>query len=110
MTIDISGTSLQGWLRATRSEIEARLGAPEFDSPEAIDEDGSPADCTTEWRMISGDTVIAIYDVAEIDDESGYVRGPSRDEIYDWSIGGVDGKAVDVVSVLMGAERVRARL
>jgi hypothetical protein len=80
--IDVNFTSLQGYIQATRAQLEKVFGI---------------ADCqigdrtTTEWQVqFENGTVATLYDWKE-------ERAPGMTESYNWHIGGVDRQAVERV-------------
>jgi hypothetical protein len=86
-----SGTSLQGYVTATRAEIEAVFGAPTITGE--VNEK-----VTTEWviRFVNG-VVATIYDWKR------YEQGaPEMDERIEWHIGGHDKLAYLQVGVELG--------
>ena len=85
------GTSLRGYIRATRAEIENVFGAPTMAHDDTTDK------VTTEWVVDFGDEVIAtIYDWKR------YEQGvPEMDERIVWHIGGRNQDALIVVGVAM---------
>ena len=84
------GTSLQGYVEATRSFLELLLGEPT--------EYGSEDKVTTEWAVEFDNGVIAtIYDWKR------YEMGkPEMDEVIEWHIGGNGNEAVYQVCELLG--------
>jgi len=74
---DINGTSLVGYVTATREEIEEVFGEPDYEG------DGSNK-VTTEWDILFADgTVATIYDWKRYEEGA-----PDYDEVYEWHIGG----------------------
>jgi len=74
----VNGTSLKGYVVATRSELEKALGAPTWNTPSP---DGK---ITTEWVLrFSDDTVATIYDWKRYEEGA-----PEMDERIEWHIGG----------------------
>ena len=73
--IDISFTSLQGYIQATRTQLESVFGAPQ---------DGGGEDkVTTCWDIKFADGSIAcIYDWKRYEEGA-----PAADEVYSWHIG-----------------------
>lgn len=84
--IDACGTSLQGYVRATRDELMETFGDPmHFSSEDKV---------TTEWKIQfdSGD-------VATIYDWKRYEQGrPGFGEVYEWHIGGNSYEVKDLVA------------
>lgn len=81
---DITGTSLQGYVVATRREFETAFGKPDNGDGEKV---------TTDWMIIIEDdrgtsVPVTIYD---------WKRGvaPTSDEVYEWHIGGHSPAAVE---------------
>lgn len=71
---DAWGTSLQGYVRTTRRQLEEVFGP-------AIEHEGWDK-VTTQWILrIGGGTIVTIYDYKE-------ATPPAMDEEYDWHIGG----------------------
>jgi hypothetical protein len=75
-----TGTSLRGYITATREEIEAVFGEPTFADNDPMDK------VTTEWYIQFDDgTFGTIYDWKR------YAMGaPRMDERTEWNIGGHD--------------------
>lgn len=74
----VSGTSLRGYVTATRDEIEAVFGKPTIAKSEPDDK------VTTEWYLIFEDGVVAtIYDWKRYG-----LGAPYNDERIEWHIGG----------------------
>jgi hypothetical protein len=88
----IVGTSLCGYIRATRAEIEKVFGAPTY----GVEHSGD-GKVTTEWVIDFGNEVIAtIYDWKR------YEQGaPEMDERIVWNIGGRSHDALIVVGLAM---------
>jgi hypothetical protein len=82
----VSGTSLRGYVTATRDEIEAVFGKPTIDNNDPRDK------VTTEWYLLFDDgldTVATIYDWKR------YEMGkPIYGERIEWNIGGHSETAV----------------
>jgi hypothetical protein len=79
-TEDLAGTSFQGYIRGTLQELVHTLGEPHFNDGDKV---------TAEWDFLSDTGVVfTIYDYKE-------EETPTGD--YDWHIGGVDHRAVEVV-------------
>jgi hypothetical protein len=75
-TINTEGTHLQGYMTATRREIETVFGAPSFE--------GEGDKTTTEWNIQFDDgTISTIYDWKRYD-----LGAPHMDERIEWNIGG----------------------
>lgn len=85
------GTSLRGYIRATRAEIEKVFGAPTYTETSGDDK------VTTEWVIDFGNEVIAtIYDWKR------YEQGaPEMDELCVWNIGGRSQDALIVIGLAM---------
>jgi hypothetical protein len=67
------GTSLQGYIKATRQEIEDAFGEPlSFLNEDKV---------TTQWAFIINGHVATIYDYKE-------VTAPTQYQVYNWHIGG----------------------
>lgn len=83
-SININGTSLQGYVRTTLAELESKLGQAE----EGFDKS------TAEWSILFEDgTVATIYDW----------KMPSTPlGLYNWHIGGHDPSVVDKVGEALG--------
>lgn len=83
--VEINGTWLQGYTVATRRELEAAFGEPEFW--------GEGDKVTTEWAIRFDDgTVATIYDWKRYE-----MGAPEMDERITWNIGGSDPIAVERV-------------
>lgn len=90
--VDIIGTSLRGYITATRNDIAAVFGEPTFDGSRYEDK------VTTEWYLeFSDGTVASIYDWKRYEDGQ-----PAGDEVIQWNIGGKTNRAVDLVEEFMG--------
>jgi len=78
--INTNGTSLHGYINATRKQLETVFGAPV-----EYGEDDGDGKVTTTWdiQFVDG-TVATLYDWKR--DEAG---APEADEIIDWHIGGM---------------------
>jgi hypothetical protein len=73
--IDINGTSLQGYIQATRAQLERAFGEP--------DEGGDEVKITTMWTLL-----YANGEVATIYDWKRYGAGyPKQSELISWHIG-----------------------
>lgn len=88
------GTSLQGYVTATRAEIEAVFGAPTMAHNDTSDK------VTTEWNIrFVNDVVATIYDWKR------YEQGaPEMNERIEWHIGGHDKMAYLQVGVELGKQ------
>jgi hypothetical protein len=86
-----NGTSLRGYVKATRAEIEAVFGAPTWDDGDVNEK------VTTEWviRFDSG-VVATIYDWKRYE-----LGKPETEERIEWNIGGHDAEAWQEVSVAL---------
>ncbi len=84
-SINTNMSSLQGYIQATRAQLERVFGEPEeYDAESKV---------TTYWavQFVDG-TVATIYDWKR------YEQGaPTADEVYDWHIGGHVMDAVAIV-------------
>jgi len=82
--VSANGTWLQGYIVATRRELEATFGAPSFE--------GEGDKTTTEWdiQFDDGGTVATIYDWKR------YVA-PHMDERITWNVGGTTYLSVERV-------------
>ena len=88
----INGTSLHGYITATRTEIEAVFGAPTIANNDPRDK------VTTEWYLIFEDvTVATVYDWKRYE-----MGAPRMDERMDWNIGGHDDRARVLVGSALG--------
>lgn len=89
-TAQATGTSLKGYVEATRSFLELFFGEPT--------ENGSEDKVTTEWAIEFDNGVIAtIYDWKR------YEMGkPEMDEVIEWHIGGNSNEAVYLVCETLG--------
>jgi hypothetical protein len=87
----VLGTSLRGYIRATRNEIEQVFGAPTYTVTSGDDK------VTTEWVLDFGNEVVAtIYDWKR------YEQGaPEMDERIVWNIGGRSHDALIVIGLAM---------
>lgn len=83
--VPVNGTWLQGYIVATRRELEATFGAPCFE--------GEGDKVTTEWQLFFTDgTVATIYDWKRYE-----MGAPEMDERITWNIGGTSYLAVERV-------------
>jgi hypothetical protein len=83
--VSIDGTWLQGYMTATRREIEITFGEPYLW--------GEGDKVTTEWAIQFDDgTIATIYDWKRYE-----MGAPAMDERIEWNIGGRDHIAVDRV-------------
>jgi hypothetical protein len=86
--VDPNGTWLQGYMEATRREIEAVFGKPFYETDDTFDK------VTTEWVIQFEDgTIATVYDWKRYEEGA-----PSMDERTTWNIGGRDQIAVDHVT------------
>lgn len=87
--VDVNGTSLQGYVSATSSQLEQLFGAPMFSGP------GDKV--TTEWNVqLDTGEVFTLYDWKR------YEAGPpAPNEVYQWHIGAHDRSAVAKVHDLL---------
>ena len=89
---NITGTSLQGHIKATYDDLEKAFGAPAYDSTKHGESDKVHTEWALEFEDEDGNTVIAtIYDWKE---SSAY---NSRVGEYNWHIGGNSYAAVEAV-------------
>lgn len=87
---ETSGTSLMGYLRATREELTKVFGEPTYTY-----EEGDKV--TVEWVLVfSNGEVATIYDWKRYD-----LGTPELNEVYNWHIGGNTQFAVDLVHSAM---------
>lgn len=89
-SINTNGTCLQGYIYATRSQIEDVLGAPTRHGDKV----------TTEWELQVGNVVATIYDYKE-------ERAPGKEEFYAWHIGGESQQAVLLLQRLLRGLNIR---
>lgn len=90
----IVGTSLQGYIVATRRQIETAFGAPTWTN-------GSEDKVTTEWAVVF-DSVDEDDIVATIYDWKRYEMGaPEMDERIVWNIGGRSMRALSRVEKVL---------
>jgi hypothetical protein len=83
--VPVNGTWLQGYMEATRREIESAFGKPNYES------EGDKV--TTEWNILFEDgTVATIYDWKRYE-----MGAPEMDERITWNIGGTSYLAVERV-------------
>lgn len=97
----VSGTSLCGYVTATRDEIEAVFGAPTIASNDTSDK------VTTEWYLMFDDgldTVATIYDWKRYE-----LGAPQSGERIEWHIGGRSETAVVRIAQFLN-KNVRAFL
>jgi hypothetical protein len=92
--VDAVGTSLRGYITATRQEIEDVFGPPTYDGNSDEGEDK----VTTEWSIwFSDGTIATIYDWKR------YEMGkPHSEEKIEWNIGGKSNRAVELVEEFLG--------
>ena len=87
-TEEIDGTHLIGEVESTRAELTAAFGEPiEYGEGDKV---------TIEWGIRFGSTVATIYDWKRYEEGS-----PEMDELYAYHIGGVDAKALDLVTTIL---------
>ncbi len=90
-----SGTSLQGYITATRYHIQRIFGEPTYTN-------GIEDKVTVEW-VISFDTEEEDQVIATIYDWKRYEQGtPAMDELIYWNIGGHSTEAVERVAKALG--------
>ena len=97
----VSGTSLCGYVTATREEIEAVFGAPTISHNDTSDK------VTTEWYLMFDDgldTVATIYDWKRYE-----LGAPQTGERIEWHIGGRSETAVVRIAQFLN-KNVRAFL
>jgi hypothetical protein len=83
--IETHGSSLMGYIQATRAQLEAVFGAPmDFDC--GVPEDNDKV--TTMWRLRFGTQVATIYDWKRYEDGA-----PKAHEVIAWHIGALDKQA-----------------
>mgnify|MGYP003403393723 CR=1 FL=1 len=71
--VKIEGTGLQGYVVATRKELEKAFGKPtRFEGADKV---------TTQWAIEEGGIIATLYDYKE-------GRAPKANESYRWHIGG----------------------
>lgn len=77
---DVNGTSLRGYVLATRATLEEVFGEPTYDTDDATDK------VTVEWVLKFADGESAtIYDWKRYEEGT-----PAMDELYQWHIGGMN--------------------
>jgi hypothetical protein len=86
-TEETTGTSLQGYIRATRAEITGVFGEPMTYEDSKI---------TLQWGIRLGSTVATVYDW-----KRGEAGTPANDEEMLYNIGGNDQNAVLLVDTLI---------
>ena len=93
---DISGTSLQGYIETTKTDLIRAFGDPIW-----FGEDGEKV--TIEWGLLFEDQTIAtIYDWKR------YEQGtPANDELMTYNIGGLTPRAVDLVKKALAQKGVK---
>lgn len=92
---EISGTHLQGEIVATRGELLATFGAPQYEYADPNEK------ITYEWALtFDGGKVATVYDWKRYSDEE---LGLS--EVYEWHIGGHDVAAVELVTAAVENNR-----
>jgi len=89
---EVTGTSLQGHIKATYDDLVKAFGKPAYDSTEHGESDKVHTQWALEFENEEGDLVVAtIYDWKE---DNAY---NSRYGTYNWHIGGNDYQAVSAV-------------
>jgi len=89
----VYGTHLQGYLTATRSEIESKIGAPTFG-----EDDFGDGKVTTEWVIDFGNEIVStIYDWKRYDDGA-----PEMDERIEWNVGGHTSDVLPAIESTLG--------
>jgi hypothetical protein len=90
-TTKTDGTSLKGYITASRKELVEVFGEPCLFEPSTMEK------VQIEWCLEFGDgTVATIYDWKQ------YGHIPPEDEIVDWNVGGHSAKAMDQVLAAIG--------
>lgn len=90
--VDSSGTSLQGYCRTTRTQIEEAFGTPSYENADLYEK------VTTEWTIQFSDGKVAtIYDWKRYNEGA-----PEMNETYDWHIGGHSSDILQKVSGILG--------
>jgi hypothetical protein len=97
-TFVAGGTSLKGYIKATRAQIEEAFGAPTYETPSADDK------VTTEWVIVfpsenedDKEIIATIYDWKRYEDGK-----PEMGELIFWNIGGHSIEATDKVAEAVG--------
>lgn len=89
---EVTGTSLQGHIKATYDDLVKAFGKPAYDSTEHGESDKVHTQWALEFENEEGDLVVAtIYDWKEDNPYN------SRYGTYNWHIGGNDYQAVSAV-------------
>ena len=87
------GTHLQGYITATRSQIEKAIGAPTFG-----EEHSGDGKVTTEWVLDFGNGVVAtVYDWKRYD-----LGAPEMNERIEWNIGGKSHESLYAIERALG--------
>jgi len=90
-TTKVGGTSLKGYITASRKELVETFGEPCLFEPSTMEK------VQIEWCLEFEDgTVATIYDWKQ------YGHIPPEDEIVDWNVGGHSAKAMDQVLQAIG--------
>jgi methionine synthase II (cobalamin-independent) len=80
--LDITGTSLKGYVRTTLAELTEVFGAPTYDEP------SSDNKVNTEWTLLIDDVLVTVYN---------WKTGETPTGLYDWHVGGHDSSAEELV-------------
>ena len=94
-TPEISGTHLQGYITTTRAELTRAFGNPlwESDHTEKV---------TLEWAVLFEDgTIATVYDWKRYEP-----RPLGLDEVFQYNIGGLSPRAVDLVTATLEAQKI----
>jgi hypothetical protein len=94
-TTEISGTHLQGYVTTTRGELTRLFGSPwEQDSTEKV---------TLEWGVLFEDgTIATVYDWKRYEP-----RELGLDEEYQYHVGGLSPRAVELITQALEAEATK---
>ena len=88
----VTGTSLKGYVIATRRELEGVFGAPTWATP------SDDQKITTEWVIrFSDETIATIYDWKRYE-----MGAPEMDEVEVWHIGGHEHSVRDKIENALG--------
>jgi hypothetical protein len=88
-TDNIEGTHLIGEVRTTRADLTALFGKP-------IEYGDEGDKVTIEWGIKWGETIATIYDWKRYEEGT-----PQMGELYNYHVGGLDYKALDLVNGLL---------
>jgi hypothetical protein len=90
-TTKVGGTSLRGYVSASRKKLIETFGEPCLFQPSTLDK------VQIEWCLQFGDgTVATVYDWKQ------YGHIPPEDEVVQWNVGGFSGFALDQVKDALG--------